>query len=107
MKMIEKPLELTFDAADDDVNEFLPNKSLESKTTNENSLSLSTTEKQNLWLATLNLYIHDKEIILNDDWLNDRHMHAVHKSLQKQFELINGFQSTLLAPNIMKIREYV
>ena len=69
--IIEKPMELTFDAADDDVNEFLPNKSLESKTTNENSLSLGTTEEQNLWLASLNLNIHDKEIILNDDWLND------------------------------------
>ena len=47
-------------------------------------------------MDNLDLKNHDRFVIEEGGLLNDRHMHAAHQLLRKQFPLLNGLQSTLL-----------
>ena len=49
------------------------------------------------WVHSLDLKSNDRIVIQKNGLLNDKHMHAVHKLLRKQFPHINGLQSTLLS----------
>ena len=52
---------------------------------------------QSWWVQELDLREEDKLAIENEKFLNDRHMHAVQKLLQKQFPGVDGLRSTLLS----------
>ena len=52
----------------------------------------------NDWLPHLELNEKDKKKILDNDWLNDKHMRAVFSILRQQFPHIGGMQDTTLTP---------
>ena len=52
---------------------------------------------QSWWIQELDPRERDKVIIERGGFLNDRHMHAVQKLLQRQFPGLDGLQSTLLS----------
>ena len=54
------------------------------------------------WVKDLDLNQSDRDIIQNNEWLSCTHMSAVNTICQRQFEAVNGFQSTLLAAKLQK-----
>ena len=54
------------------------------------------------WLKDLELEKEDYDILQSStEWLNDRHINAALNILKKQFQGINGFQSTLSIPRMV------
>ena len=45
------------------------------------------------------LYYADKDVIEKKRMLTDKHIHAAHTPLEKQFPYLDGFQSPLLVQN--------
>ena len=51
------------------------------------------------WVQGLSLYSADKDVIEKKRMLTDKHIHAAHILLEKQFPYLDGLQSPSLVQN--------
>ena len=50
-----------------------------------------------IWIPTIDLDQFDKDVIMNEGLLCDKHMNAARKLISQQFPAVHGMQNTLLS----------
>ncbi|XP_066278837.1 polycystin-2-like [Branchiostoma lanceolatum] len=49
---------------------------------------------RNMWISDLKLTVQDMAVLLSDDMLTDKHIHAAHMLLRRQYPELGGLQDT-------------
>ncbi|CAH1266463.1 PKD1L3 [Branchiostoma lanceolatum] len=55
---------------------------------------------QNMWISDLKLTTEDKAVLLSDDMLTDKHIHAAQMLLRRQYPGLGGLQDTVVGASV-------